>query len=347
MKPISIRLLGQQLVCPKLNSAHDVVSYMGAMQAQDYNGMRWAVEMRTRRPSQKAFAKDFNEGRIVRAHLLRNTWQLVAAEDYRWMVSLCSKKARAGIRGWGKMYGISITEDEELRFREFLTGAFRGRGNFTREAIAEAVAEGGFGAGVDQIKFLTLLAEVSGVLCSGRLTARERNFALSGERIPQADAISREEAFTLLARRYFLSHAPATLEDFVWWTGLGTIECRSAIESLGSEIIRERYKGEEFYLHQDCRTRGWRSGCVHLLPAYDEYLIGYKSRHICLDPDFRHRAHDQKGIFWPVILLDGKVIGNWSPSGKGISTDYFCDETLPSPEALEAQVQRYKSFLER
>lgn len=70
------------------------------MQAQEYRMMRWAVEMRTRRPSEKAFTKAFNEGKIVRLHLLRGTWQLVSAEDYWWMLDLCATKAKQVINGW-------------------------------------------------------------------------------------------------------------------------------------------------------------------------------------------------------------------------------------------------------
>lgn len=94
MNPISIRLLNQQLIAPQFSKPEEVVSHFGAMQAQEYRMMRWAVEMRTRRPSEKAFTKAFNEGKIVRLHLLRGTWQLVSAEDYWWMLDLCAPKAK-------------------------------------------------------------------------------------------------------------------------------------------------------------------------------------------------------------------------------------------------------------
>ena len=81
MNPVSLRLLSQQLAAPLFKDPAEVVSWFGAMQAQDYKSMRWAVSMRTRRPSGKAFEKAYNDGRIVRTHLLRTTWQLLAGED--------------------------------------------------------------------------------------------------------------------------------------------------------------------------------------------------------------------------------------------------------------------------
>lgn len=62
MNPIAIRLLSQQLAAPQFNEAAEVVSHMGAMQAQEYRMMRWAVEMRTKKPSAKAFKEAFDTG---------------------------------------------------------------------------------------------------------------------------------------------------------------------------------------------------------------------------------------------------------------------------------------------
>ena len=88
MNPIAIRLLSQQLICPQFDTPQKVVSHFGAMQAQDYRMVRWAVMMRTRKPSSIAFKKAFDDGEIVRLHLLRGTWQLVSNEDYWWMLNL-------------------------------------------------------------------------------------------------------------------------------------------------------------------------------------------------------------------------------------------------------------------
>ena len=88
--PIALRLLNQHLAAPQHTTPEEVVKYMCAMQAQEYRMMRWAVAMRTRRPSHKAFKKAFDSGKIVRLHLMRGTWQLVAAEDYWALIDLCA-----------------------------------------------------------------------------------------------------------------------------------------------------------------------------------------------------------------------------------------------------------------
>ena len=60
MNPVAIRLLNQQLIVPQFKTPSEVVSHMGAMQAQEYRMMRWAVEMRTKKPSHKAFKSACN-----------------------------------------------------------------------------------------------------------------------------------------------------------------------------------------------------------------------------------------------------------------------------------------------
>ena len=82
--------------------------------------MRWAVGMRTKRPSLKAFQKAFNASEIVRFHLMRGTWQLVAAEDYRPFIQLCSPKAIAVTKGWMASNRISIPIAYDNTFRQTL-----------------------------------------------------------------------------------------------------------------------------------------------------------------------------------------------------------------------------------
>jgi len=346
MNPVSLRLLDQQLICPQFSSPHDVVEWMGAMQAQDYRMMRWAVGMRTRRPSAKAFRRDFDEGRIIRTHLFRSTWQLVSAGDYRWMTELYSDKARSAIRGWMKMYGLSVSETDERRYQEFLQKALKGRGSLNRIDFEALVQDSPFRGEFPRLKHQNMLAEVSGVICSGDLDDKDRTYVLAADKIPSGPALSREDALAELARRYFRSHGPATLEDFVWWSGLGTGECRKGLEAIDGELTQEHWKGLTFHIHRDSRTRGFRSGRIHLLPAYDEYLIGYKSRQVVLHPDYRHHAHDQKGVFWPVVLQDGEVIGNWSPAEGKVKVGTFYPEAAIDETALQEEIGRYRGFIE-
>ncbi|MBR5735506.1 MAG: AlkZ family DNA glycosylase [Bacteroidales bacterium] len=345
MNPISARLLNQQLICPQFSSPHEVVEWMGAMQAQDFRMMRWAVAMRTKRPSLKAFERDFNAGRIVRTHLFRTTWQLVAGDNLGWMLELCRDSAMRGLRSWMKSNRVSIPESEQEDVQLIFSDYLEKNRIALKADFAKVVADKGITMTDQRLSYHIRLAEYSGLLCSGDLFPNKNSYALVKDKLPGTRFLPREEALALLASKYFRSHGPATLEDFAWWSGLGINDCRKGMDAIGKELTSERWKGLELYSHKDGRTRGFRSGCVHLLAPYDEYLIGYKSRQVSLHPDHSHRAHNRSGIFWPVILQDGEVVGNWSaPAGK-VSVDIFHPDATINEEALQKEIKRYNKFV--
>ena len=346
MNPVSARLLSQQLICPQFASPHDVVAWMGAMQAQEYRMMRWAVGMRTRKPSVVAFEKDYNAGRIVRGHLFRTTWQLVAGEDWCWMLELCRTNALRGLAGWMKSNGVHIPQAEQDTIQQIFSDYLERHRIALKSDFVAALAEKGITMDDHRLSYHIRLGEYSGLLCSGDLFPLKHSYALVKDKLPVQRLLPKEEALALLARKYFRSHGPATLEDFVWWSGLNTSECKIGIEAQQTELIQEHWKGLTFFRHRDSRTRGFRSGTVTLLPSYDEYLIGYKSRHVAVHPDHAHHAHNQRGIFWPVVLLDGEVIGNWSVPGGNPLVDVFHPEANLLDESLQAQIALYHQFFD-
>ena len=323
MNPIAIRLLNQQLVAPQFSNPAEVVRHLGAIQAQEYRLMRWAVAMRTKKPSAKAFKKAFDDGRIIRLHLMRGTWQLVAAEDYWPMLELCAAKAISVTKGWMSSNKTSIPDDELIRIREILAQTAADKGSGTKEDFVQALAEKDIHMDDHRLSYHIRMAELSGTLCSGYLLPMKASYALTANKVKPKEKTNRDEALMRFTHQYFQSRQPATLEDFIWWSGLNISDCRKGIELLGDTIHIERWKGRDFYLTDDCRTRGFRKDKFLLIPPYDEYLIGYKSRDIVLPPEHRHRAHNNSGIFQPIIAHDGIVCGNWSPFKEDCQAEFF------------------------
>ena len=341
MNPIAIRLLSQQLICPQFSNPTEVVNYMGAIQAQEYRMMRWAVAMRTRKPSAKAFKKAFDKGEILRLHLMRGTWQLVSAEDYWAFVQLCSPKALSVIKGWMSSNQISIPDEEMVSIREILAQTAADKGSVTKEDFVEALERKGIRMDDHRLSYHIRFAEMSGILCSGDLLPMKATYALTTNKVGQQVEIDRDEALLTLTRKYFQSRQPATLEDFVWWSGMNVNDCRRGIALMGDSIHVEKWRGREFFLTDKCRTRGLRKGKYIFIPPYDEYLISYKSRDIVLSPDYRHRAHNNSGIFQPVIALDGVICGNWAPFQKDCQTVFFLGE---HDVDLQEEWGRFKKF---
>ena len=323
MNPVAIRLLNQQLVAPKFSDPAEVVGYLGAIQAQEYRLMRWAVAMRTKKPSMKAFKEAFNSGRIIRLHLMRGTWQLITAEDYWPILELCAPKAISVTKGWMSSNKISIPDEEMMQIREILLQTAVDKRSVTKEDFVQALAEKDITMDDHRLSYHIRMTEMSGLLCSGDLLPMKASYALTANKVKSTVKMNRDEALMRFTRKYFQSRQPATLEDFVWWSGLNVSDCRKGIALLGDTIHVEHWKGRDFYLTDDCRTRGFRKGQFLLIPPYDEYLIGYKSRDIVLLPEHRHHAHNNSGIFQPIIAHDGIICGNWSPFKEDCQVEFF------------------------
>ena len=346
MNPVALRLLNQQLICPQFDTPAELVGYMGAMQAQKYRLMRWAVAMRTKKPSAKAFKKAFDSGEIIRLHLMRGTWQLVSAENYWPFVELCAPKAMAVTKGWMSSNKISIPDEEVRRIREVLLQTAADKGSVTKEDFIQALAEKDIHMDDHRLSYHIRMAEIFGFLCSGDLLPMKATYALTADTVKPHTKMDRDEALMLFTRKYFQSRQPATLEDFVWWSGLNISDCRRGIELLGNYLHVETVctpslPHREFYLTNDCRTRGFRKGKYLLIPPYDEYLIGYKSRDIVLLPDYKHKAHNNSGIFQPVITKDGVICGNWTPFKEDLRAEFFIGN---HDEGLQEEWNRYKRF---
>ena len=330
MNPIAIRLLNQQLIAPQFSTPAEVVRYMGAMQAQEYRLMRWAVAMRTRRPSFKAFKKAYDEGKIIRLHLMRGTWQLVSAEDYWSMIDLFAPKAIAVTKGWMSSNKIAIPDEELMRIREILVQTAADKRSVTKEDFVQALADRNLQMDDHRLSYHIRMAEMAGILCSGDLQPMKATYALTANKVKSAIKMDKDEALAYFTKLYFQSRQPATLEDFVWWSGLNISDCRKGIALLGNNIHMERWKGREFYLTDECRIRGFRKGKFLLIPPYDEYLISYKSRDIVLSPEHRHHAHNNSGIFQPIIAYDGTICGNWSPFKEDFQASFFEEDIEPA-----------------
>ena len=338
MNPVTARLLNQQLVAPQFTDPVDVVAHMGAMQAQEYRLMRWAVAMRTKNPSLEAFRKAYDDGEIIRQHLLRGTWQLITRQDWPWMTDLCAPKARAVITGWMHANHIDIPEEEQNRIMDILLQTASDKGSVTEQDFNRALLERDIVMDKHRLSYHIRFNELAGRLCSGKLEPMKATYRLA----PQCKSpMERDEALALLTRKYFQSRCPATFEDYVWWSGMNAADCRMGIGLIKDELHVEKWKGYEFYVHGSCRTRGFRKDTDLLIAPYDEYLIGYKSREIVLPPEYRHKAHNNSGNFSPIIAHDGMICGNWSPFSKKPQFEFF-DENVSYD--ISSEWKRYSSY---
>ncbi|ORX51479.1 hypothetical protein BCR36DRAFT_583027 [Piromyces finnis] len=347
MNIVNKRLLSQQLISPQFVDPVDVVEWMGALQAQDYKMMRWAVAVRTCKPSIKRFEEAYNNGEIIRVHLLRGTWHLIAGKDLHWMLKICQERVRKATFSRMKTNKVDITENEIDQYRNIMKEAFNEKHSVTKVDFLEAFSKNNVKISDRKLGYHIRLAENDGILCSGDLTSGiSPTYSLVSEKVnknKEASDISYEEALKRLTLKYFRSHSPATLEDFVWWTGFTKTEGKKCIKLMGDKLVEKVYEGQTFYVYSEGRTKGVPKSSVLLLSPFDEYLIGYKSRDIVLEPKYRHYAHNNNGIFYPVFAIDGHIKGNWKPRKKDGDFTFFSQKNK-SKSSLKLAFQKFKEW---
>lgn len=344
-----IRLLNQQLLNPLFRNPKELVSWMGAMQAQNYSMVKWAVGMRLKSATIQAVERALNDGEILRTHVMRPTWHLVTVEDIRWMLKLSADRVIAANDSYAKGRDLDISEKLYAKSNHLLEKILYKNKRLTKQELLVLFNNSGIPADTNRMNRFMVRAEQIGIVCGGADKGGKHTYVLLEECVPPMPEITKDEALARLAIGYFRSHAPATLQDFIWWSGLSVAEAKQAVYLIESELIAEQWKEQNWYIHRSSRTRGSETNCLHLLPPYDEYLLGYKDRTDVLPKEHYAKAFTNNGLFYPVVLHEGQVIGNWNkgPQKKSISIEHtwFQPETFVDEALLSWAKERYKQFI--
>ncbi|MFC0183708.1 Winged helix DNA-binding domain-containing protein [Pseudarcicella hirudinis] len=342
----NLRLINQQIIRHHFNNLPDLVEWMGAVQAQDYAASRWAVGMRLANTDEQEVEKAVNQRKIVRTWLLRGTLHLVSASDAGWMNQLIGPRLLAKHHNAFLKSGFSEAVFHKITqiFIEILSGGKQ----LSRKELFDALEHQGISAKGEKGSDILYFAGFSGLLCMGNFSGKQMTYALLDEWISVKTTMTTEEALTALALRYFQSHGPATLQDFVWWSGLSVTEAKIGLENAGKSLRFVNIDGQRYWFTESVSLEKIKDQSVFLLPPYDEYFLGYKDRSMILDPAYRKAVEPGNG-FSPTFILNEKVAGTWRREiGKNkVKIEVFPFEILgkKAEKALEKAVEQYASFL--
>lgn len=337
------RLNNQKLSAPEFQRPVDVVRWMGAVQAQDFNGAKWALALRMRKATNAVVEGAFNKGEILRTHVMRPTWHFVAPEDIRWLLDLTA--ARVNLRAGPNYRQFELDAAVFKRSHKVLTKALQGEKHLTRAALKSELNHAGIEAN-DPVRLAHILlrAELDGVVCSGPRAGKQFTYALLEERVPAAKTLNRDEALAEITRRYFRSHGPATLQDFVWWSGLTVGDARRGIAQVERELEKEEFE-ERVYWGPGV-TRAKSNYAAHLLPAYDEYFVAYKDREIVVEHKHAKPALSMWDVLGPTLIINGIAVGRWKRTDSGnIEPDASRALKKSDKLALKQAADRYSAFL--
>ena len=306
---LGVRLRNQGLSAARFISPDEVVSWLGAVQAQDYAGAKWALGLRMQRATDAAVERAFAAGTILRTHVMRPTWHFVTPADIRWMLALTAPRVKTAMASYNRRLELDAAVFK--RSHKALARALRGGIQLTRQELKRVLERAGVNTdGVQRLAHLVMQAELDAVICSGARRGKQFTYALLDERVPPSRPLAREEALAELTRRYFTSHGPAQVQDFAWWSGLTMADARAGLALVDSGLVHQIIGGKTYWVSPSMPAIPRPSQNAHLLPLYDEYLIAYKDRSAALGPYSWERIAGRDSFVAPLIV-GGRVAGGW------------------------------------
>lgn len=343
---LNIRLYNQLLSIHNLKEPQEIVAYMGAMQSQSLDLAKWAIGVRLENKTVKDIDEALNSGKVIRTHILRPTWHFVSAEDIHWMYDLSNPRLKPIYQYYTKQLKI----DEKLIYNSIpsLVKMLEGNKHLTKEEIADIFASQNI---IFDIKFLSQIinyAEMEGLVVNGCVRGKQQTFTLLEEFVPRKETISKEEALERLARRFFTSHSPATLQDFAWWSGLSLTECKQALGFIKHDFVCETINGRDFWMKNDIKIPPTDKDSALLLPPFDEFVVSYKDRSEMIEDVHYGKVMTKNGLFSPTIMLNGEIVGSWKKTTvKGapkVELSFFEKVSKKVKDLFEIEVKRVEDF---
>ena len=342
------RLVNQQISTHLIDEPGKLVSWLGAVQAQDYYGSKWSLGLRIPGTTDDDIEKAIAGKKIIRSWALRGTLHFLAPADIRWILKLLSPRLISIYGSHYQRLGLNkflLETSSQIMYRSLKDGK-----QLTRKELKIQLEKNGIATHELRLSFILLRAALDGQICFGSRRNKEFTFTLLDEWIPATKKLESDEALAELTRRYFTSHGPATIKDFAWWSGLPIIDIKRGLEIIKSGLQKEVVKEQTYWMPDTMPDTKAHSKTIYLLPGFDEYIVAYKDRSAALDAtNVKQVVGAGNALFNSTIVINGRVKGTWKRTiRKGnvlIGTNLFQKPDKSHEGALIAAKKRYAKFL--
>lgn len=341
------RQANQMIGNPICSSPGDVVKSMGAMQAQDYLACLWAVGARLPDASEADIERAIADRKIVRTWPMRGTLHLIAPDDVRWTLQhLAPRLITAAAR---RHRELELDASVFSRSEKIFVRALKGGKVLARPEMMTLLERARITTASQRGYHILWRLALEGVLCCGPRQGKQQTFVLLDEWIPRGRRRSREEELADYALRYFTSHGPATIEDLAWWIGLKKSEAAEVLDSISPKLSSFSVDGSRYWLASSTPAPR-KDAELHLLPSFDELLLGYTDRNAAIPPGTAKNINPvANGMFMPIIVKSGRVIGTWKrtlvKAGVSLTSKPFAAFTKMDSRAWTTAAKRYARFL--
>jgi hypothetical protein len=300
-----LRTGAQLLHRPARRSVVALVKHLTGVQAQVLSAAGLALRARTKvLTSARVDRARLRDRSIVLTWAMRGTLHLIAAEDYGWLVPLTTEPGL--VNAYRRLNQEEVPADQPAKAVRLISRMLEREGPLTRAEIADRLQRKGIRVAGQAIAHLVWLAAAQGVICYGP----DQRFALVADWLGEPKPREHDAALAELAVRYLRSHGPAGPADLAYWSGIRASDATRAWKSIAGRLEEvETARGARWMLRANQNEAP--KGVVRLLPAFDEYLLGWKDREVAVSNE--HRANINRGGGWlhPVLLVDGRLVATW------------------------------------
>ncbi|HEX8343883.1 MAG TPA: winged helix DNA-binding domain-containing protein [Actinoplanes sp.] len=328
-----------------------IVTWFGAMQAQDIASGMWSLGVRLPGWGHADVQAALDRLEAIRTWPMRGTIHFVPPRDAHWMLDLMGVRPLAAAAARRATVGLSL--EEANRGVEVLGAALAERGRLTRGECLKAFADGGVAADGQRGYHLLWYASQLGVSCIAAHVGTEQTFMLLDDVAPDPNRPDRDEALGIIALRYFRSHGPTTRKDFVGWTGLTATDAKRGIAVAGDDLTTVGVDDVEMIV--DPALLGTAPpdepvDDIRVLPGFDEYLLGFKDRAMMVDAAHRQAIiPGNNGVFRSTVVRAGRVIATWKRTLTKRNTVVDVSPLVPLTAAdrsrIESALQPYADFI--
>jgi hypothetical protein len=325
-----------------------VVAHLGAVQAQDYPGALWSIALRIAGATRADVERAIADQTIIRTWPMRGTLHFVPAVDARWMLELMTARIMKGAGGRDRQ--LELDEPAFRRSRSIIEKALTREPVLTRSTLFAALETGKISTvGQRGIHILQRLC-MERMLCQGPHAEKQPTFVLFDQWIANSRTLDREDALRTIAERFFVSHGPATIRDFIWWTGLTVADAKRGLSWAQPALERIVVDDTEMWMSNALPMASGDEPRAHLLPGFDEFMLGYKDRSAALESRHANRVvPGGNGVFLSTLLLDGQVCGTWRrttrPKAVEIEASPFRRLKASDRKEFVRPAERYADFL--
>jgi hypothetical protein len=314
------RLRAQRLAGAPPAAPQEIVRALVGIQAQDRAASLLALRARGARATAPETERLlWAGGPIVRTWAMRGTLHLVAAADLALMLAVFGALHIA--RGRRRLTQLGLPPETAERSTREAAAILAEEGPLSRHELAERLRDRGVPVSPRGQAPIHVVhrAALAGVLCEAGVRGREELYGpIDPGPLPDRDA-----ALAELGRRYAAAHAPARRADFAAWSGLPAADVRRA------------------WAEPDPPAGEPAEGPLRLLPAFDEWLLGWSSRDFAVPPEHARRVAPGGGIVRPVAIADGRVVATWRLDRRARRIEF----EPRVPEGVEPEVEAIGAFL--